>query len=281
MGKRAVLKHNLDRLYETYDFKDRVKHDPISIPARFKNKIDIECSALIASAFAYGQVGVFMPAIDRVMDAMDNSPAAFIMRFNPKSQSKLFHHISYRFYKPLDVAALIFVINKMLKRDGGMEPAFMRHYDDQKNIRDAMSGFVEEIMHIDTSPVYGKNIKPAGFRFMFPSPLDKSPCKRLNLYLRWMVRSADIDFGLWKRIPQNKLIIPLDTHIGRVSRCLGLTKRASNDWRTAEEITESLRAFDPDDPLKYDFSLCHRGIAGLCAKNKCGECGLKEYIFSR
>jgi uncharacterized protein (TIGR02757 family) len=92
-----------------------------------------------------------------------------------------------------------------------------------------------------------------------------------------MVRRSDIDFGLWRDIPENRLVIPLDTHIMRVSGCMGLTKRKSPGWKTALEITNALKQFDPDDPLKYDFALCHRGIQGLCGKDKCEDCDLKEF----
>jgi uncharacterized protein (TIGR02757 family) len=98
----------------------------------------------------------------------------------------------------------------------------------------------------------------------------------MNLFLRWMIRDKDIDFGIWKGIPKNKLIIPLDTHIARISRCLGLTKRASQDWKMAEEITGALKTLDPEDPLKYDFALCHQGISGVCSARHCDDCGLAE-----
>jgi uncharacterized protein (TIGR02757 family) len=139
-----------------------------------------------------------------------------------------------------------------------------------------LTGFLEYIYEIDTSPVYGTDIKPNGLKQLLPSPRKGSACKRMNLFLRWMVRSEDIDFGIWDNIPPNKLVIPLDTHIARISKCLGLTRRASADWKMAEEITGALREFDPEDPLKYDFALCHHGISGLCKgernDNTCLEC---------
>jgi uncharacterized protein (TIGR02757 family) len=124
--------------------------------------------------------------------------------------------------------------------------------------------------------VYGKNVRPPGLSQFCPLPSKGSACKRFNLFLRWMIRDRDIDLGIWKGVPKNKLIIPLDTHIARISRCLGLTKRRSQDWRTAVEVTGALRRFDPEDPLKYDFALCHHGISGLCRgerkKEICREC---------
>jgi uncharacterized protein (TIGR02757 family) len=106
------------------------------------------------------------------------------------------------------------------------------------------------------------------------SPDKGSACKRMNLYLRWMVRDRDIDFGIWKGIPKDRLIIPLDTHIARIGKCLGLTVRSTADWKMAQEITRSLKRLDPVDPLKYDFALCHQGIAGVCSTQKCADCRL-------
>jgi uncharacterized protein (TIGR02757 family) len=127
-------------------------------------------------------------------------------------------------------------------------------------------------MSVNTSKVYGKDVRPRGMAQFFPSPVKGSACKRMNLFLRWMVRKKDIDFGLWKSIPGNKLVIPLDIHIARISQCLGFTRRASADWKAAREITEALKKLDPDDPLKYDFALCHHGISGLCKSGDDSAC---------
>jgi uncharacterized protein (TIGR02757 family) len=120
-----------------------------------------------------------------------------------------------------------------------------------------------------------------GLRHFLPSPLEGSACKRLNLYLRWMVRPDDgVDFGLWPQIPTDRLIIPLDTHICRIGQFLGLTRRKTPDWKMAEEITRSLRAISPDDPVQYDFVLCHMGISGNCplvgCREKCEACPLRS-----
>jgi len=152
---------------------------------------------------------------------------------------------------------------------------------EHEDIGHALTGFVKHFLSIDTSPVYGRNIRPSGLKQLFPSPENGSACKRMNLFLRWMVRTKDIDLGVWNKIHPSKLIIPLDTHIARISRCLGLTKRKAPDWKTAKEITESLKKLDPDDPLKYDFALCHQGISGLCkgerSKDTCASCAIVFY----
>jgi uncharacterized protein (TIGR02757 family) len=191
----------------------------------------------------------------------------FIMNFTIKKDGKYLKGLSYRFNTEKDILCLIYITSHILKRWGSLKNLFYSHYRPQHDdIEEAINNFVECMLAIDTSPVYGKDIKPYGLKQFFPSPEKGSACKRMNLFLRWMVRYRDIDFGIWDEIPPSKLIIPLDTHIARISRCLGLTERASSDWKTAKEITESLKRLDPGDPLKYDFALCHLGISGLCTK---------------
>ncbi len=276
-GKSDIrrLKASLDALYESYDFGDRVQHDPIRVPLKFKRKRDVEASAFLASAFAFGNVKSFLPVLDRIVSVMGSSPHEFIGSFNARADRRLFEGIRYRFYKTEDIAGIIHVMGALINKHKSLEGAFMAHYNKKDpHIGNALSGMVEEALGVETSPVFGKNIKTRALMFAFPSPRKGSTCKRHNLFLRWMVRNKDIDFGIWKRVPTDKLVIPLDTHIGRVSRCLGFTRRKSDDWKTAVEITESLKTLDPEDPLKYDFALCHRGIAGLCEKNRCEECEL-------
>jgi len=139
------------------------------------------------------------------------------------------------------------------------------------NIGPALAAFMAELKGAASKA--SRNTQ-RGFEFYFPTPAKGGSCKRGCLYLRWMVRRADIDFGLWSGVPMDRLVIPLDTHIARISRCLGLTERKSDDWKTAVQITDALRAFEPSDPLKYDFALCHKGISGECNKAKCASCAI-------
>lgn len=276
-GKSDIrqLKGNLDALYRSYDFAGRVGHDPIKFPKMYKKKRDIEAAGLVAAVLAYGRVSLFMPVVERVLGAMGKSPAAYLEDFNVRRASKALGGVRYRFQGTEDILALLYVMGRLIRKHGSIEKAFMVRYGKaDPDTGAALAGLVEEVMDIDVSKVYGKKEKPRGLLQLFPSPRNGSACKRLNLYLRWMVRNTDIDFGIWKGIAPSKLIIPLDAHIGRVSRCLGFTSRKSNDWKTAVEITNALKVFDSKDPLKYDFALCHRGIAGLCEKERCGECGL-------
>ncbi len=273
------LKQTIDRLYNTYDFKDRILHDPIEFPHQYKRPEDIEISGFIASCFAYGRVDLFKPVVKKILSIMGKGPHDFLLSFNLKKQGDLFSGVKYRFNENEDILCLLYVLNRALKKYESIEAMFKKRYKDtDANIGEGLGGFIHGLIAVDTSPVYNENIKPAGFLQFLPSPEKGSACKRMNLFLRWMIRDRDIDFGLWKGIPKNKLVMPLDTHIARISKCLGFTERKSQDWKMAVEITESLKRFDPDDPLKYDFALCHRGISRVCSKMTCGECGFRQYI---
>lgn len=269
------LKKILDRLYNTYDFKNRSLYDPIEFPHQYKTPEDVEISGFIASCFAYGRVDLFKPVIRKILSIMGKSPYEFLTSFNIKKKGRLFSDIKYRFNQNEDIVCLLSMISKILKRHESLEILFKKYYKDtHEDISEGLNGMVREFLAIDTSVVYGENIKPNGLLQFFPSPEKGSACKRMNLFLRWMVRDRDIDFGIWKGIPKNKLIIPLDIHIARISRCLGFTARRSQDWKMAKEITESLKRFDSEDPLKYDFALCHQGITKACAKMNCDSCEL-------
>ncbi|MEJ2683693.1 MAG: TIGR02757 family protein [Candidatus Sulfobium sp.] len=272
------IKRTLDRFYGDYDFRERMRHDPIEFPHRYVSSPDIEVAGFISSCFAYGRVELFRDVLERIFSRMGGSPSGFLAGFDPKKDAGRFAGIKYRFNENEDILCLFFMVHEVLKKEGSLLNAFMRHYsEDDRDIGAGLTGFVSGILGSDTSMVYGMNIRPRGLRQFLSSPAGGSTCKRANLFLRWMVRDRDIDFGIWKGIPKNKLVIPLDTHIARISRCLEFTKRKSQDWKTAVEITEALKGLDPEDPLKYDFALCHHGISGMCrgkgGKN-CRNCAL-------
>jgi len=273
------LKKTLDTFYSEYNFKERMKHDPIEIPRRYSLPDDIEIAGFFASSLAYGKIGLFKPVIERILKPGGRHPAGFFKDFYLARDKKYFRGISYRFNKEEDVLCLVYMISHTLKKWGSLKNIFYHYYNPaHEDIKYALEKFVNHLMNINTSPVYGKNIKPYGLKQFFPSPKSGSACKRLNLFLRWMVRTKDIDLGIWNKIPPSKLIIPLDTHIARISRCLDLTKRKSSDWKAAREITNELKKLNPGDPLKYDFALCHQGISGLCKgerfRDACSSCAI-------
>ncbi len=273
------LKKVLDKFYRDFDFAGRLLHDPIEFPHGYRNPKDIEVSGFIASCFAYGKVELFRPVVKNVLSLMGEHPYSFLRDFDVAKEKRRFS-FKYRFNEPDDILCLLFLIHQVLKRFSSLENAFRMHYaPEDDDTGKAIAGFTDEVMSVSTSPVYGGDIRPPGLAHFFPSPRKGSACKRMNLFLRWMVRDGDIDFGLWKSIPANKLVIPLDIHIARISRCLGLTGRSSAGWKTAVEITNALKLFDPEDPLKYDFALCHHGISGVCGPRNdagCTECAFRE-----
>ncbi len=271
------LKKTLDKFYKDYDFQERLKHDPIEFPHRYSRPVDIETAGFIASCFSYGKVELFKPVIERILKPGGRRPAAFLRNFSLKNDGDYYKQISYRFNKGNDVLCFVYILSSILKQWGSLKKMFYHYFKvEDDDIQNALSGFVENFYGIDTAPVYGRNVKPSGLIQLVPAPRKGSACKRMNLFLRWMVRTEDIDLGVWDKIPASKLIIPLDTHIAKISRCLGLTKRTASDWKTAKEITEALKKYDPRDPLKYDFALCHHGISGLCKGGKesssCSSC---------
>jgi uncharacterized protein (TIGR02757 family) len=271
------LKRTLDRFYREYDFEGRMRNDPIEFPHRYRNAPDVEVVAFLSASFAYGRVDVFKSTIDRILSRMGASPYDFLLDLDIKKAGRSFSGISYRFNENEDILCLLFVLHSILEKDSSIETTFRKSYRrDDANIGSGLSGLVGTMLKIDTTRVYGRNIRPAGYLQFFPSPVNGSACKRANLFLRWMIRDRDIDFGIWNGIPKNKLVIPLDTHIARISRCLGFTERKSQDWKTAVEITRALKGLDPQDPLKYDFALCHHGISGIC-KGKTESC--KSCVF--
>jgi uncharacterized protein (TIGR02757 family) len=274
------LKKALDKFYRDYDFNERIKHDPIEFPRRYSDPDDMEIAGFIACCLAYGKVGLFKPVIEKILKPGGKHPAQFIRNFSLKNDRKHFSGISYRFNQEGDILCLIYLLSQTLNEWDSLKKMFNHYYShEHEDIGPALAGFVNYFLNIDTLPVYGKNIKPQGLTQLFPSPEKGSACKRLNLFLRWMVRAKDIDLGIWDNVLPSKLIIPLDTHIARISICLGLTKRTSSDWKTAKEITDALKTYDPEDPLKYDFALCHHGISGLCKGEKfqdiCATCILR------
>ena len=261
----SELRTILNRFYREYDFRQRILHDPIEFPHRYKSIGDIEIAGFLACCFAYGRIGLFKPVVEKILSTMGKSPHDFLLHFSVAGQAKRFQGIRYRFNKNEDIICLLFMLHIILRKEGSLENILLEHYrDEDRNIGNGLAAMMDRFLSVDTTKIYGRNLKPSGLRQFFPSPAKGSTCKRSSLFLRWMIRDKDIDLGTWKNIPKNKLVIPLDTHIMKISRCLGFTKRNSADWKTAVEITESLKRFDPVDPLKYDFALCHQGISGLC-----------------
>ena len=245
---------------------------------------------LISSALAYGRVEQIKKNVAKVLDIMGPSPHNFTLTFEPryKDWKNPFKGIKHRFNDARDIACLIYIMRQMIETKGGVGDFFMEGYNpsSKETIKDALSSFSRRALALGHSGIYGRTKKipkNAGVRFFFPSPKDGSACKRLCLYLRWMVRRQDgLDFGLWGGVSPSSLIMPLDTHVARISRLIGLSglgKRKTASWNMAMEVTRALRRLDPEDPVKYDFALARLGILDECPRRrvsaKCARCPVK------
>ena len=272
------LKKILEGLYASRS-QAHLANDPLSFCHRYQGREDREIVGLIAASFAYGNVKIIRRNLEVVFGAMGGSPRLFVERFDPIEGARLFAGFKHRFNDGRDLCALLLACRTMLAEAGSIEAWLLRFHDESReDVTQTLTGFTEAVKSLDLSPVFGSATVPQDsyFPFLFPSPASGSACKRLCMYLRWMVRPADgIDLGLWKGISPGKLVIPVDAHIQRICGFLGFTGRKQADWRMAREITARLRELDPADPVKYDFSLCHLGISEGCDGKdllKCANC---------
>jgi uncharacterized protein (TIGR02757 family) len=258
------LKPVLDQLYADFNHPDSAT-DPIHIVRRFQRDDDREVVGFIAGALAFGRVSSVLQSIERVLAVMGPAPAAYVRRFDPRRDAPAFAGIVHRWTRETDIVALLWLLRQMIDRAGSVEGFFLEGYDaGADDIAEALDSFSRRALALDLKAAYGRVPKRPGVCYFFPRPSAGSGCKRLNLFLRWMVRRDALDLGVWKRVSPAKLIVPLDTHVIRVGRCLRLTDYTSPGWRMARDITASLRKLDPADPVKYDFSVCHLGMMNAC-----------------
>ncbi len=274
------LKPLLESLYATRS-TDHLSNDPLSRSRSFTVSEDREIAALIAASFAYGNVKIILRSLDFIFSQMGQSPRRYVERFDPEEGMRRFAGFKHRFNDTRDLCALLLALRRMLETAGSIEAFFCRnHLPAAPDITESLTAFSAEVLSLEYGPLLGEAGIPRDsyFSFLFPSPASGSACKRLCMFLRWVVRPDDgIDLGLWKGISPSQLVIPVDLHIRRIARYLGLTGRNQADWKMAREITARLREFDPDDPVKYDFSLCHLGISQGCdGKNLevCSNCAV-------
>ena len=206
-----------------------------------------------AASLAFGRVASVMRSVERTLAVMGPSPAAYVRAYDARRDARAFGAIVHRWIRGADVAALVGIVHRMVADSGSIERFFARGVDaDAADVGPALDAF--------STGALAFGIRSPGVGYFFPRPSAGSACKRLNLFLRWMVRRDALDLGVWTRVPPAKLIIPLDTHVIRVGRHLALTRYASPGWAMARDITASLRELDPEDPVKYDYSLCHLGM---------------------
>ncbi len=249
--KTGEIRDLLEAKHDQYNHPGFILTDPISIPHSFSRQEDIEISAFLTATIAWGNRASILRSANRIMDLMDRSPYEFIMSYGDDGTSAVPCFV-HRTFNGTDLDYFFRRLRFIYSDEGGLGKVFLEGYR-QGGIHGALDYFRKVFISSDVPGRTGRHVSDVS---------RGSAAKRLNLFLMWMVRHdhRGVHFGLWKGIPAGALMIPLDTHVGRVARELGLLKRKSNDWQAVAELTAALRKMDPDDPCKYDFSLFGLGI---------------------
>ena len=243
---RIDLKAFLDEKAYKYNQPFFIETDPIQVPKNFSGKEDIEIAAFLTATIAWGNRLSIIKNATKLMALMDNEPHDFVLN-STTSDLKILEHFVHRTFNGSDCFYFICSLKNIYQNHGGLQPVFENGFRKENQVKSALSEFYNVFFEIggERSRKHVSNVEKG------------ASAKRLNMFLRWMVRKdkTGVDFGLWNGIPQSGLLLPLDIHTGNVARKLGLLQRNSNDWKAVVEVTKSLRQFDPTDPIKYDFAL--------------------------
>lgn len=247
----SELKSFLDQKVDFYNNSKFIETDPILIPHQFTNKEDIEIMGFLMATIAWGKRSMIINNGLKITKLMGSSPAKFINNFK-EIDLKPFENFVHRTFNDTDLIYFMTALQHIYKNHGGLEKVFSEGYHKTGDIYGAINHFRKIFFEIEYPLRTSKHVS---------NPAKGSAAKRLNMYLRWMVRHDEkgVDFGIWHSIPSSALMMPLDVHTARQGRALGLLKRRSNDWKAVEEYTHNLRLFDSSDPIKYDFALFGMG----------------------
>ncbi|WP_418982979.1 TIGR02757 family protein [Alistipes sp.] len=249
------LRELLERLYDRYNRPEFIPDDPISVPHRYSATADREIAGFFAATIAWGNRKAIVRSGHRMMRCMDDAPADFVRNASERELAALDGFV-HRTFNGQDLRDFVLALRRLCTVYGGIGAFFERRYEATGSLRQVLAEFRREFFAADHAPRCEKHL----------SSVERgAACKRLCMYLRWMVRRDDrgVDFGAWTAIPMSALYLPLDVHVGDMGRALGLLARRQNDWRAVEEITAALREYDPDDPVRYDFSLFGAGIHSI------------------
>lgn len=268
--RSALLRERLDRLVATFDVST-ISPDPLELARRFDDPHDQEIAGLIAAAFAYGRADIIVANIGALLSSMTPSPYRYVATFDRVEAERRFRGFAHRFHKMPELVDLLERLADAVAEHGSLGALFRKCYDERDaDIGPSLARFVEVLRGRPTKAL----------AYLLTSPADGSACKRMNLFLRWMVRRTEPDLGLWTFVDPAKLVVPLDTHVHRITTFLGLSRRKTADWKAARAITDRLAKFDPADPIRYDFALCRLGILDLCSrrrrKEQCEVCLLRD-----
>jgi uncharacterized protein (TIGR02757 family) len=277
-GSGADATTRLEELYRSFDHANAAS-DPINIVRRFTTREDREIVGFCAAALAFGRVASVLQSIESLLAVMGPHPAAFVRRFDVARHGPALEPLVHRWIRGRDLAALLLILQRMLREHGSIEGFFLAGDDPSApDVGPALESFSPRALETDLVSVYGRTRPKPGVSYFFSRPSAGGACKRLNLFLRWMARKDAVDLGAWTRLSPSRLIVPLDTHVIRLGHCLRLTRYASPGWKMAAEITSSLRKLNAADPVRYDFSICHVGMMGACGyrtPQKDSQCPLR------
>ncbi len=277
------LAASLDTLYTDFNRGDSAS-DPVHRVRPFEDPADREIAGFCAASLAFGRVASVLNSIDTLFRIMGPRPSHYVRTFDPAAPHPELRAMVHRWTRGSDLAALLWVLRQMLERAGSIEGFFLEGDDGSDDLSVALDSFSRRALALDIRSAYGRLPKRPGVCYFFPRPSAGSACKRLNLFVRWMVRRDEVDLGVWTRVSASRLIVPLDTHIIRLGRCLRLTRYVSPGWKMAADVTASLRRLDPVDPVRFDFSICHLGMMNACGfgrKQGDSQCPLKGHCHPR
>ncbi len=243
-----ITKNELDKLVEIYENAEFIKDDPVQFIHKFKTKKDTEIAGFVASLLAYGSRKQFIKKLDGWLDMAENEPLNFVQNF----ESEMVGDFNYRFGKPNDFISIFEILKELYNTSNGLEELFEYGYKQNK-----MFETVTDYFYSRANANVGQ-----GFYHMIPNPRNGGAMKRMCMFLRWMVRKSIVDAGIWTFMKPSELYIPLDVHVGRISRQMGLLTRKANDFKAVIELTENLKKFCPEDPVKYDFAIFGYGVNG-------------------
>lgn len=278
------LKRSLDKLARNPGLNE-ISPDPLELVHRYDDDRDCEVAGIIASSLAYGNVRSIVRSGQRVLDLLGPTPSLSLAKMAERDALDLLRGFRHRFTKGSDMARLWMMLRNALEAHGSLEALFLKGYSRKDlHIGTALERFERAMLAYPAPGIdryESRRRIVSRIDFLLPLPSRGSACKRMNLFLRWMIRPRDgIDLGVWRKVPPAHLIIPLDVHVARIARNLGLLTRKQSDWKTACELTNALKQLDPLDPVRYDFAICRLGILGQCSPGMpaagCKDCGLKS-----
>ncbi|MCI4368659.1 MAG: DUF2400 domain-containing protein [Thermoplasmata archaeon] len=276
----ATFPDHLNALYDAFPFERSLAHDPVLLVRPFgSSRRSAEVAGIFAATLAIGNTTAIQGSFRKVLDLAGGDLAAYVDTVDERTWPDAFGPFKHRWIRGDQLGYLALRLRQVYREHGSLEQVFLDGLASQAGFPGGLAA-LSAALRGPAATHGGAPGAPRGYASLFPSPLEShSPCKRLTLFVRWMVRSGFPDLGVWSRVPASLLRVPLDQHVYWIAYHLGLTRRKSPSWAAVEEVTEALRAVDPEDPVKYDFVLCHTGISGDCPKHReirvCGACAVR------